>query len=445
MSNPPDRSPEAFHLLAKPTGALCNLACDYCFFLDKKDLYPGSRLRMTDEVLEQYIRQLIDSHRTDHVAVSWQGGEPTLMGLDFFRKSIDLEQQYARPGMTFMNTLQTNGTLLDDDWCDFFKENNFLIGISLDGPRELHDVYRKDKGGKPTFDKVMSGVRLLQKHKVDFNVLTTVNRANADHPLEVYRFLRDEVGTDWIQFIPVVERIAADGRRLYQEGGEVSDRSVRAEQFGAFLSAIFDEWVMNDVGRIFVQTFEAVLRNWAMMPSGMCVFEEICGLGPVIEHNGDIYSCDHFVIPDCLLGNITEQPMAELVATEQQFKFGQDKRDALPQYCRDCDVLFACHGECPKNRFIDTPDGEPGLNYLCAGFKQFFHHIDYPARIIAGLIKGGRPADEVTRILVEQEERWRALFARTGRNDPCPCGSGEKFKRCHAVAEDELPRQPAPE
>jgi uncharacterized protein len=202
MSNPPDRSPEAFHLLAKPTGALCNLACDYCFFLDKKDLYPGSRLRMTDEVLEQYMRQLIDSHRTDHVAVSWQGGEPTLMGLDFFRKSIELEQQYARPGMTFMNTLQTNGTLLDDDWCDFFKENNFLIGISLDGPRELHDVYRKDKGGKPTFDKVMSGVRLLQKHKVDFNVLTTVNRANADHPLEVYRFLRDEVGTDWIQRVP---------------------------------------------------------------------------------------------------------------------------------------------------------------------------------------------------------------------------------------------------
>ena len=425
-----DGAPEAFHLLAKPTGALCNLACDYCFFLEKKELYPGSRLRMSEAVLDEYIRQLIESHRSDQVAVSWQGGEPTLMGLDFYRQVMALEGKYRRPGMTFMNTMQTNGTLIDNDWCEFFKEHNFLIGISIDGPRELHDTYRHDKGGKPTFDRVMRGLRLLQQHGVEFNVLTTVNRANAEQPLEVYRFLRDEAGADWIQFIPVVERVAADGRRLYQEGSDVSARSVLPDQFGSFLSAIFDEWVQNDVGRVFVQTFEAVLRNWVGMPSGMCIFDETCGLGPVIEHNGDVYSCDHFVVPDCLLGNIMEQPLVELVASEQQRQFSRDKRDALPKYCRECDVLFACQGECPKNRFTVTPDGEPGLNYLCAGFKQFFHHIDHPARIIADLVRRRQPADEVMRVLAAEEDERRAALARTGRNDPCPCGSGKKYKRC---------------
>jgi uncharacterized protein len=441
----PEETLEAFHLLAKPTGALCNLACDYCFFLEKKELYPGSRLRMTDEVLEKYMRQLIEAHRIDNVAVSWQGGEPTLMGLEFYQKVMALEAKYGRPGMTFMNTLQTNGTLLDDTWCEFFKENGFLIGISIDGPRQLHDIYRRDKGGKPTFDKVMRGLRLLQKHGVDFNVLTTVNSANADHPLEVYRFLRDEVGTDWIQLIPVVERIDPAGRRLYQEGGSVTDRSVRPEQFGDFLCGIFDEWLGNDVGRVFVQTFEAALRCWTGMPPGMCVFEETCGRGPALEHNGDIYSCDHFVVPDRLIGNIMEQPMSALVAAEEQRRFGRDKLDTLPQYCRDCDVLFACHGECPKNRFVETPTGEAGLNYLCAGFKQFLHHIDYPARIIAGLVRSGQPADGATRILADQEDRWRELFARTGRNDSCPCGSGLKFKRCHAQPGAASPRKPAPD
>jgi uncharacterized protein len=341
--------------------------------------------------------------------------------------------------------MQTNGTLLDDEWCAFFKEHNFLIGISIDGPRELHDVYRVDKGGQPTFDKVMRGIRLLQKHEVEFNILTTVNRVNGDHPLEVYRFIRDEIGADWMQFIPVVERINEDGRTLYQEGDTVSDRSVLAEQFGRFLSTIFDEWVHHDVGRVYVQTFEAALRNWlSMNASGMCVFNETCGQGLAIEHNGDLYACDHFVEPSYFLGNIQQEHMIEMVASPQQLKFGQDKLDGLPQYCLDCDVRFACHGECPKNRFITTPSGEVGLNYLCAGFKHFFHHVDFPMKLMAGLTHRNRPAAEVTGILAVEEAKWQALFAQVGRNDPCPCGSGRKFKQCHARAEERAPLQPTP-
>jgi uncharacterized protein len=421
----PGSAPPAFHLLSKPTGAICNLDCAYCFFLDKEIFYPGSKFRMSDDVLEQYIRQLIESHQMNEVNIAWQGGEPTLMGLDFYQRAITLVEKYRRPGMRFLHTMQTNGTLLDDEWAAFFKEHNFLMGISLDGPRELHDVYRVDKGGQPTFDKVMRGLRLLQKHGVEYNVLTTVNRVNADYPLEVYRFLRDEVQTDWIQFIPVVERINADGLTLYQQGVTVSDRSVLPDQFGRFLIAIYDEWVRHDVGKIFVQTFEAALRNWlGMGSSGMCVFNETCGTGLAIEHNGDLYSCDHFVEPDYLLGNIQRDHMIELVASPAQLKFGQDKRDSLPRYCRECDVRFACHGECPKNRFIETPDGEPGLNYLCAGFKLFFHHVDFPMKLMAGLIRRGREAYEVMDTL----ER---AFAHTDRNDPCPCGSGRKYKQCH--------------
>ncbi|WP_048127100.1 anaerobic sulfatase maturase [Methanosarcina sp. WH1] len=420
--------PPRIHVLAKPTGAICNLACSYCFFLDKELLYPGSRFRMSDEVLENYIRQLIEAHRIPQVTVAWQGGEPTLMGIDFYRRAIELQEKYKKPGMTFENTMQTNGTLLDDEWCRFFKENNFLIGISIDGPRELHDAYRVDKKGNGSFDRVMGGLRLLQKHGVEYNVLTTVNRANADHPLEVYHFLRDEAKTDWIQFIPVVERINEGGHTLYQKGDKVSDRSVKPEQFGSFLSRIFDEWVRNDVGRVFVQTFEASARRWLGLPSGMCVFEETCGIGLALEHNGDLYSCDHFVEPDYLLGNIMEKEIVELATSEKQYRFGQDKRETLPQACRECEVLFACQGECPKNRFLTTRDGEQGLNYLCEGWKAFFRHIDFPMQIMAGLIRRGYPAPEVMRVLALED-----AFARAGRNDPCPCGSGLKFKRCHGL------------
>jgi uncharacterized protein len=270
----------------------------------------------------------------------------------------------------------------------------------------------------------MHGLRLLQKHGVEYNVLTTVNRINGDFPLEVYHFLRDEVGTSWMQFIPVVERINADGRTVYQEGTTVSERSVLPEQFGGFLCAVFDEWVRHDVGRVFVQTFEATLRNWlGLESSGMCVFNETCGTGLAIEHNGDLYACDHFVEPKYFLGNIQETHMIELVASPQQMKFGQDKRDSLPRYCLDCDVRFACHGECPKNRFMQTPDGEEGLNYLCAGLKEFFHHASYSMVIMAGLIRRGREAKEVMEILDR-------IFTGVKRLDPCPCGSGRKFKRC---------------
>ncbi len=420
--------PPRIHVLAKPTGAICNLACSYCFFLNKELFYSGSRFHMSDEVLENFICQLIAAHRSPQVTVAWQGGEPTLMGIDFYRRAIELQEKYRKPGMTFENTMQTNGTLLDEKWCRFFKENNFLIGISIDGPRELHDAYRVDKKGEGTFEQVMRGLRLLQKHGVKYNVLTTVNRVNADYPLEVYRFLRDEAGTDWIQFIPVVERIDEKGYTLYQKGDRVSDRSVLPEQLGSFLSCVFDEWVRNDVGRVFVQTFEASVRRWLGLSSGMCVFEETCGIGLALEHNGDLYSCDHFVEPDYLLGNIMEKGIGELAALKRQYRFGQDKRDALPRVCRECDVLFACRGECPKNRFLTTSAGEPGLNYLCKGWKNFFRHIDFPMQIMAGLIRRGYPASEVMRVLTLED-----AFSKAGSNTLCPCGSGIKFKRCHGL------------
>ncbi|NOZ48580.1 MAG: anaerobic sulfatase maturase, partial [Chloroflexi bacterium] len=407
-------APAAFHLLVKPTGAACNLDCAYCFYLDKALLYPDSKFRMSDELLELYIRQLMAAQQTNEITIAWQGGEPALMGLDFYRRAVALAEKYRRPGVTFHHTIQTNGTLLTDEWCEFFKTHDFLIGISIDGPRKLHDTYRRDKGAGPTFDQVMRGLRCLQKHGVAYNVLTAVNRVNADYPLEVYRFLRDEAKTPWMQFIPIVERINPDGRTLYQQGTTVSERSVLPEQLGRFLSVIFDEWVQNDVGRIFIQAFEAALANWLGAPSsGICIFDETCGLALVMEHNGDVYSCDHFVEPHYLLGNIQEKHMIELVASPRQIKFGQDKRNALPRYCWECDVRFACHGGCPKNRFTETPDGEPGLNYLCAGYKTAFHHIDFAMKIMMQLLRRHHPAPEVMAILEQS-------FASVGRNDPCP-------------------------
>jgi uncharacterized protein len=428
-------SPEAVHILAKPTGAICNLGCSYCFFLDKEELYPGDHFRMSDETLEAYLRQLIDMHRTPQVTVAWQGGEPTLMGLDFFRKVIELEERFREPQMTFLNTIQTNGTLLDDEWCAFLAEHDFLVGISIDGPRELHDAFRVNKAGRGPFDDVMRGLRLLQSHRVEHNVLTTVNRINGDYPLEVYRFLRDEVGARWMQFIPVVERVDEHGAPADLRGSFASERSVGPEQFGSFLTTIYDEWVRHDVGEIFVQTFEAAARNWAgLEQSGMCVFNETCGLGLALEHNGDLYSCDHFVDPEFLLGNIGDATIEELVSGRQQYAFGQDKRDPLPRFCRECDVRFACHGECPKNRFIVTPDGEPGLNYLCAGFKSFFHHVDPTMRRMIDLMRAGRPAADVMDEIISEDEDLALRVRRAGRNDPCPCGSGLKVKRCHGDA-----------
>lgn len=418
-------TPFNFHLLAKPAGAACNLRCDYCFFLKKAGLYPGSKLHMEDDVLCAYIEQLAESQVGPEVTVAWQGGEPTLMGLDFFRRSIELERELERPGLRFENTIQTNGTLLDAEWCRFFRENDFLVGISLDGPRELHDAYRKDARGRPTFNEVTSGVELLQEHGVEFNILCTVNAANGDHGLEVYRFFRDEIGAKYIQLIPVVER---DNETGFQEGEALTGRSVSPRQYAGFLTSVFDEWVDRDVGEVFVLTFDWALAAWAGEPSGSCAFAPTCGNAPALEHNGDLYSCDHFVEPSHLLGNILETPMGELMSGEKQRAFGLEKLDGLPQFCLDCEVRFACHGACPKDRVAKAPDGEPGLNYLCEGYKEFFSHIDEPMKLMAELLSAGRAPSEAMDFLAEARRR---AFALVGRNEPCPCGSGLKYKHCH--------------
>jgi uncharacterized protein len=409
-----------FHVLAKPTGAICNLDCTYCFFLSKEALYPGDRFRMSDEVLEAYVGQLLAAHGPGEVTIAWQGGEPTLMGVDFFRRALDAVERHRRPGQRYQHTIQTNGTLLTDEWCRLFAENAFLVGISIDGPRQVHDAFRVDKRGGPTFDKVIEGLRLLQAHEVDTNVLCTVNAANQDHPLEVYRFFRDDLGLRHIQLIPIVERENDTG---FQEGDSVTERSVDPARWGAFLSAVFDEWVVRDVGDVFVSHFDTALASWLGVEPSLCIFKETCGQAVALEHNGDVYSCDHFVEPTHLLGNITTTTMVELVRSPKQRLFGDAKRDTLPACCRSCGVRFACNGECPKNRFTLAPDGEEGLNYLCEGYKHFFVHVDGLMRLMADLLRSGHHADEV-----------RGVIANTGRNEPCPCGSGRKAKHCHQSA-----------
>ena len=419
-----------FHVMAKPTGAACNLDCAYCFFLKKEALYPGSRFRMSDEVMEQYVRQTLAANRGPQVTIAWQGGEPTLMGLDFYRRAMAVEKKYAKPGQTIENTFQTNGILLDDEWCEFLRENNFLVGISLDGPPQLHDAYRRDKGGNPTCDRVVAAIRRMQVHHVEFNVLCTVNAVNGRHPLEVYRFFRDELGARYLQFIPIVEKeeegTRGEGRgeilrsptldppdssfgcspstldprpsavlQAADEGAKITDRSVSGETYGWFLIEIFDEWVKRDVGSTFVTFFDAVLASYVYGRSSLCVLRPACGDGLALEHNGDLYSCDHFVEPNHRLGNILETPLAELAGGEWQRAFGQAKSVALPRTCRECRWLFTCHGECPKNRVLRTPDGEPGLNWLCAGLKAFFAHTERPMREMADLLKNGRYADEI--------------------------------------------------
>jgi uncharacterized protein len=389
-------APPAFQVMLKPRGAICNLDCQYCFYLAKEQLYPGADFRMSDELLEEYTRQYIAAQRVPEVVFAWQGGEPTLMGLEFYRKAVALQEKYRRPGMRILNALQTNGTRLDDEWCAFFHEHNFLIGLSLDGPRALHDAYRVDKGGQATFDKVMAGLNLLKRHQVEFNILTCVHAANADHPLDVYRFLRDEVGAEFIQFIPIVERIHP---LRFQEGAQVSPRSVTGEAYGRFLNAVFDEWIRHDVGRVCVQMFDVALAIWLGAPSGLCIFDETCGRGLAMEHNGDVYCCDHFVEPRHRLGNMQVIPLTDLVGSTKQQRFGRAKRDTLPRACQECPVLFACHGGCPKDRFLQTPDGEPGLNYLCAGYKAFFSHVDAPMKQIRALVQQDRPVADVMTLL----------------------------------------------
>ena len=420
--------------MAKPTGARCNLRCDYCFFLEKESLYPGSDFRMSDEVMEAYVAQTAQGQQVPQVTLAWQGGEPTMMGLDFFRRARAAEARLVPAGMTVERTLQTNGVLLDDKWAAFLAENEYLVGLSLDGPRELHDVYRHDAGGRPVFDRVLAAARLLQKHHVEFNVLCTINAANAGHPLDVYRFFRDELGARFIQLIPIVEVETAPSWEgawgPAQDGparpGTVTERSVKPEAYGRFLNDIFDEWVHRDVGEVFVQFFDGVLAAYLRGYGSLCVLQPTCGEGVALEHTGDLYSCDHFVDRRYLLGNILQAPTGELVRSEQQRAFGRAKQETLPGFCRACDFLFACNGECPKNRLLLTAEGEPGLNWLCAGLKAFFAHTERPMRLMAEILARGGEAREVMALLAAEART-------TGRNDPCPCGSGKKYKRCCGV------------
>jgi uncharacterized protein len=425
----------SFHILAKPIGPICNLDCKYCFYLEKESLYPQvSKWAMQDDVLDSYICQYIEAHDSPEVQFAWQGGEPTLLGVDYFRKLVDIQKKYAN-GKRILNAFQTNGVLLNDEWAAFFKANVFLIGISIDGPRELHDTYRVDKGGQPTFDRVMRGLEMLKRHNVEFNTLTTVHRGNADYPLEVYHFLK-ECGSGYMQFIPIVERIAhnatVDGLQLispdFDGVARVAPWSVESKQFGRFLCTIFDEWVRRDVGRYYVQLFDVSLESWCGMEPGLCVFRKQCGSALAIEHGGDVYSCDHYVYPQNRLGNIMESALQSLVDSEQQRDFGQAKETTLPRYCRECDVRFACNGECPKHRFEKTPDGEAGLNYLCAGYKMFFHHVDPYMKFMARELAAERAPANVMRWIAAQEVQ--SAFQKAGRNEPCPCGSGKKFKHC---------------
>jgi uncharacterized protein len=406
----------AFNVLVKPTGPRCNLRCGYCFYLEKHGLYPEVRdFRMRDDVLEAFVRQYLAGVDLAEVGFIWQGGEPTLLGLEFFKNVLKFQREYA-DGRRITNSLQTNGTLLDDEWCGFLAKNRFLVGLSLDGPEELHDAYRVDAAGDPTFNKVMRGVSLLKKHGVDFNTLTVVNKKNSYHPREVYRFLK-EAGSGFIQFIPLVEKQARDGgppikafegKLLTRDenaapghltSDRVTDASVEAGQYGTFLIEVFDEWVKRDVGRVFVQLFDVALGIWAGYPSSLCLFTETCGAALALEHNGDLYSCDHYVYPQNKLGNILRQDLQDLASTSIQNRFGRAKSDSLPRMCRQCDVLFACRGECPKRRFLRTADGEDGLNYLCAAYKRFFRHIDGPMRIMAKLLREKRPPAEIMKMM----------------------------------------------
>ncbi len=396
----------AAHLMAKPAGPDCNLNCGYCFYLEKEALFPeGERYRMSDEVLEAYIRKTAEYQTVPELLYAWQGGEPTLMGIDFFRKALELESRFSG-GRPVLNAFQTNGTLLDDEWCAFLAENRFLVGLSLDGPEDIHDLYRRDGAGRGTFSRVTRALELLKKHGVEFNILACVTRESAKRPLDVYRFFREQ-GIGFIQFTPIVERMpSAESERIGLKLGmpaarDGSDRpdvtpwTVLPEDYGDFLIAVFDEWVRHDVGSVFVMNFEWALASWLGDPQSACLFSRHCGNALIVEHNGDVYSCDHFVYPEYRSGNILTDDLGEMVNSEKQREFGAGKETSLPKYCRECDVLFACQGECPKHRFSPAPDGEPGLNYLCPGYRKFFRHARPYLDAIVQTIRLGYPAEKV--------------------------------------------------
>ncbi|HNW57269.1 MAG TPA: anaerobic sulfatase-maturation protein [Bacteroidales bacterium] len=428
--------PDAFNVMVKPTGSVCNLNCTYCYYLEKKKLFPGKNdFKLNEVLLENFIKQYIEAQQVPVVTFTWQGGEPTLVGLDYFRTIIDFQKRYAN-GKKIENAFQTNGTRLTDDWCKFFADNAFLVGISIDGEEHTHNRYRKTNSGGPTFDRVMRGIELLHKHKVDFNTLSCVNSYSVNYASETYRFLK-KIGSGFIQFLPVVERNANESKDgilnlvppSFGANASVTEWSVKPKDFGRFLITVFDEWVRNDVAKYYVQIFDVTLANMVGEMPGLCSFSETCGDALVMEHNGDLYSCDHFVYPEYLLGNITDTQMIDLVKSQRQFDFGINKRNKLPRYCLQCDVRYACHGECPKHRFINTPDGKPGLNYLCEGYKDFFHHVEPYMEFMAKELKNKRPPANVMNWLRNKENQV-VKQVMPNRNDPCLCGSGKKFKNC---------------
>ena len=368
------------YVMLKPAGAHCNLACKYCYYLEKNKLYPtAQRHLMSNEMLEQFTREYIEAQTMNQVLFTWHGGEPLLRSIDFYRKALSLQQKYAG-GRRIDNVIQTNGTLLTDEWCEFFAQNHWLVGISIDGPQPDHDHYRLTAAGKPSWKKVMQGIKLLKKHGVEWNAMAVVNAYNVNHPMEFYRFFKEN-GCQFLQFTPIVERLTRheDGRTLASLADKneipLSEASVTPEQWGYFLCAIFDEWVRKDVGKIFVEIFDCTLANWMGISPGICAYSKECGHAGVMEHNGDVYSCDHFVFPEYKLGNIRDHSLIDMLYGEQQQEFSRLKHSSLPRQCKECDMEFACHGECPKNRFMKDKYGDSGLNYLCPGYYHYYQHV----------------------------------------------------------------------
>lgn len=387
------------YVMLKPAGSLCNLACKYCYYLEKQKLYPLDKSKViSDALLEEFIKQYIEAQTMPQVLFTWHGGETLMRPISFYKHALELQKRYAY-GRQIDNCIQTNGTMLTDEWCEFFKENNFLVGVSIDGPQEFHDEYRRTRSGKPSWHEVMKGISLLQKHGVEWNALAVINDFNADYPKEFYHFFKD-LGCRYIQFTPVVERTVkrADGLTLapgMQEGGEVTDFSVTSEQWGNFLCTLYDEWVKQDVGEIFIQLFDATLANWAGVPPGVCSMSGECGHAAVMEFNGDVYSCDHFVYPEYRLGNIRQQTLTGLMYSDRQRNFGKLKTGTLTRQCRECRFLFACHGECPKNRFVRDVYGELGHNYLCAGYRKFFEHVAADMDFMKAELDAQRPPSNI--------------------------------------------------
>ncbi|MDF1592740.1 MAG: anaerobic sulfatase maturase [Desulfobacterales bacterium] len=408
-----------FQVFAKPTGAVCNLDCRYCYYLKKEHLYPKDQFfRMPDDILEAYIAQHIEAFPGPVINFSWHGGEPTLLGLDYFRKIVDLQRKYLPTNRRITNGMQTNGTLLNEDWCRFLATEDFSVGLSLDGPAELHDQFRITRGQKPTHHLALRGYERLQQHRISCDILCVVNAVNVQHPLRVYRFFK-QIKATYIGFLPLVEP-GSDDR------AGVSTRTVPAEAWGNFLCTIFDEWKRLDIGRVKVQIFEETARTAFGREHALCIFRKTCGDIPVVEHNGDFFSCDHYVVLEHRLGNIMETPLAELLESSRQKAFGRAKLDLLPLYCRECTVREMCHGGCPKDRILGTPAGEAGLNYLCSGYKRFFNHC---RPFIAELAAQWR-RQNLSQPLPPGTIQPVPASPKTGRNDPCPCGSGRKYKKC---------------